>query len=107
VNATYIIKGHQLRIHESFYSQFYVHLGSRAIIENCNNVEFAPYAWSYPGLANDFVQSGHNPDQSNWSCIDDFNFLKQTEKSPNWSFLKDADRLSWSTNESNQLTVNH
>lgn len=106
-NVKLVICCHQLRIHESFHSQFYVHLGSRAIIENCSNVEFAPYAWSYSGLADDFTHSGHNPDQSNWTCIDDFNFLKQTEKSPNWSFLKEEDRLSWTTDESHQLKQNH
>jgi tubulin-specific chaperone C len=104
-NVKLIICCHQLRIHESYNSDFYVHLGSRAIIENCSNVRFAPYSWSYPELTNHFIKSGHNPDQSNWTCIDDFNFLKINEKSPNWRFLDETERLSWQTNEQNQLVL--
>lgn len=104
-NVKLVIGCHQLRIHESFNAQFYVHLGSRAIIENCTNVQFSQYSWSYPSLAEHFIKSGLDPNQSNWTCIDDFNFLKQNQQSPNWSFLNEADRLKWISNDKNELKI--
>jgi hypothetical protein len=95
-NSRIVISSHQLRIHETHDTDFYFHVGSRAIIENCKNVSFAPYAWSYPGLV-PFVDV-------NWTSIDDFNWLNQGEKSPNWSFLDEAKRVKWTSNDQNELT---
>ena len=106
-NVKLVIACHQLRIHETHNSQFYIHLGSRAIIENCSQVTFAPYAWSYPKLDDHFRQSGLNVEQSNWTCIDDFNWLNQTQKSPNWSFASDEQKsVKWTTDETGQLKTN-
>lgn len=103
-NVKLIIACHQLRIHESYDCDFYVHLGSRAIIENCSNVKFAQYSWSYSGLSEDFNKSSLNFEQSNWKCIDDFNWLNQNKESPNWSFLDESKRLKWTTKENGELT---
>lgn len=65
-NVKLIIACHQLRIHETHESEFYIHLGSRAIIENCSNVKFAKYSLSYPNLTKHFEKSGLSHDKSNW-----------------------------------------
>ena len=102
-NVKLVIGCHQLRIHDSYDCQFYIHLGSRAIIENCSNVKFAPYSWTYPNIEDHFTKSGLDPNQSNYTNVDDFNFLKLNQKSPNWSFLEENERIKWTTNEKNEL----
>jgi hypothetical protein len=96
-NSKVVISSHQLRIHETHDTDFYINVGSRAIIENCSNVRFAPYAWSYTDLAPFSTM--------NWTSIDDFNWLNQGEKSPNWSLLDESKRLKWTSDEKDQLTV--
>ncbi len=98
-NSKIVISSHQLRIHETHDTDFYIHVGSRAIIENCKNVIFAPYAWSYPNLT-PFADI-------NWTSVDDFNWLSQGEKSPNWSLLDEAKRLKWTSNDKAELTDSH
>ena len=96
---------HQLRIHETTNTQFYIHVGSRAIIENTKKVSFAPYSWTFPNLDAYFSVSNFKPDLNNFNftAIDDFNWLNQTQKSPNWTFLEEADRLKWTSDEAGQL----
>lgn len=102
-NVKLVIACHQLRIHESHQSEFYIHIGSRAIIENCTSVQFAPYAWTHAELNADFARSTLNIEQSNWECIDDFNWLNQNQESPNWSILDEEKRLNWVTKETGEL----
>jgi hypothetical protein len=80
---------HQLRIHESLDTDFYINVTSRTIIENCKSVRFAPYAWSYKNMKNQ-VEIGDN-----WKMIDDFNWLVLNQKSPNWSFIEETERSKW------------
>ena len=101
-NSKVVISCHQLRIHESTKTQFYTHLGSRAIIENCNNIKFGPYTLTYPDINSHFKMSGLNPEQSNWTCIDDFNWLNQ-EASPNWCFLEESETQKWNLNEKGDI----
>lgn len=102
-NVKLVIACHQLRIHESYDSDFYIHLGSRAIIEDCSRVTFSPYALSYPSLKKHFEQSSLNMNESNWECIDDFNWLNEA-KSPNWNFLDANKRTSWKTDDNGEKT---
>ena len=80
-------------------------MGSRAIIENCSNVYFAEYSWTYPDIERHFQMSGLKISQSNWTCIDDFNWLNQAQKSPNWDFLEESKRIKWATDEKGQLNT--
>jgi len=98
-NVKLIIACHQLRIHETNSCDFYIHIGSRAIIENCSKVRFAPYAWKYPKLDEHFEKSSLNPAKSNWECVDDFNWLNQNVASPNWEFLEEGKRVKWITDD--------
>ena len=53
----------QLRVHVTVDSIFYLHVTSRAIIEDCSRVKFAPYAWTYPGIQDHFKvqENSHAP----------------------------------------------
>lgn len=98
LNSKLNLACHQLRIHETRDSQFYIHVSSRSIIENCSNVKFSPYAWSYHNISDNFKTSGilheANSDDS-WKNIDDFNWLVSDQQSPNWNFLPQNERLNW------------
>lgn len=105
INSKICIASHQLRIHETKNTQFYIHVGSRAIIENCSQVTFAPYAWKYPKFDAHFEMSKLKSNEINWTSIDDFNWLNQEQKSPNWNFLDEADRTKWSSDEAGELRI--
>ena len=106
-NSKLVLACHQLRIHETNNTQFYIHVGSRAIIENTNNVTFAPYSWTFPGLESLFASSDLKADQNglnfNYTAVDDFNWLNQNQKSPNWKFLEESERIKWVTEENGEL----
>ncbi|KAL0984086.1 hypothetical protein UPYG_G00136920 [Umbra pygmaea] len=82
----------QLRTHHTTNTQVYLHVTSRAIIEYCQDVHFAPFTWSYPGLDEDFAVSGLDRGRNNWDQVDDFNWLAIGTQSPNWSVIPEADR---------------
>uniref|UniRef100_A0A087YRB8 Tubulin-specific chaperone C n=2 Tax=Poecilia formosa TaxID=48698 RepID=A0A087YRB8_POEFO len=82
----------QLRTHNTTDTQVYLHVTSRAIIEDCRGVSFAPFCWSYPTLDQDFAASGLDQDRNNWSQVDDFNWLAAGTPSPNWTVIPEADR---------------
>jgi hypothetical protein len=104
-NSKLVIACHQLRIHETEQTEFYINVVSRAIIENCKNVKFAPYAWSYKNIEEHFKMSSIKYTDINWTAIDDFNWLNQNVKSPNWDFLEELARTKWSTNENSELKI--
>lgn len=86
----------QLRTHNTTDTQVYLHVTSRAIVEDCRGVGFAPFCWSYPTLDQDFAASGLDRDRNNWTQVDDFNWLASGTPSPNWAVIPEADRkTSW------------
>ncbi|XP_074753231.1 tubulin-specific chaperone C [Athene noctua] len=84
----------QLRTHRTRDSRFYVQVTSRAVIEDCTEVSFAPYTWSYPGIEGDFQSSGLDRNRNNWNLVDDFDWLATDEPSPNWSLIPEHERIS-------------
>ncbi|RNA35437.1 tubulin-specific chaperone C [Brachionus plicatilis] len=105
-NSDIVISSHQLRIHDSTDTRFYIHVGSRAIIENCKQLKFAPYAWSYPKLATHFDQSKlslKSIGDFNWTAVDDFYWLNQQKQSPNWSFMPEDERRKWNSDQNGNL----
>lgn len=104
-NSKLIIACHQLRIHETKNTEFYINVVSRAIIENCQNVSFSPYAWSYQNIEKHFEMSAIKYSEINWTSIDDFNWLNQNLKSPNWFFLDESIRSKWLTSEKGELKM--
>uniref|UniRef100_UPI0037E75E17 tubulin-specific chaperone C n=1 Tax=Semicossyphus pulcher TaxID=241346 RepID=UPI0037E75E17 len=91
-NSTLVFPCQQLRTHNTTDTQVYLHVTSRAIIEDCRGVGFAPFSWSYPTLEEDFAVSGLDKDRNNWNQVDDFNWLAAGTPSPNWTVIPEADR---------------
>ncbi|KRT80132.1 hypothetical protein AMK59_7210 [Oryctes borbonicus] len=96
-NCTFVIACQQLRLHSSKNVNIYLHVTSRAIMEDCNRIFIAPYNLEYDNIEEDFKESGLDRRINNWTSIDDFNWLKVDKKSPNWDVLEDAERIvEWS-----------
>lgn len=91
-NSTLAFPCQQLRTHNTTDTQVYLHVTSRAIIEDCCRVSFAPFSWSYPSLEDDFSVSGLDQNRNNWSQVDDFNWLAAGTPSPNWTVIPEEDR---------------
>ncbi|CAL8301003.1 unnamed protein product [Lota lota] len=91
-NSTLALPCQQLRTHNTTSTQVYLHVTSRAIIEDCQGVSFAPFTWSYPTLDEDFVVSGLDRARNNWTQVDDFNWLALGTPSPNWTLISEEDR---------------
>ena len=83
----------QLRTHETTESDFYLHVTSKGIIEDCHLTRFAPYKFSYEGSVTDVLESGLSSDVNNWDDIDDFNWLSSDQPSPNWSLIPEEERV--------------
>ena len=95
-NCVFVLPCQQLRIHNTYDTDFYIHVTSKAIVEDCSRVQFAPYNWKYDGLDSDYQLSGLDKERNNWDKVDDFNFLAADVASPNWSVLEESKRtVSW------------
>lgn len=90
--CNFVFPCHQLRVHSTTDSNFYLHVTSRAIVEDCSNVGFAPFNWKYEALESDFQIAGLSPLENNWSLVNDFNWLKTDEPSPNWFVIPEDQR---------------
>ncbi|KAG7262097.1 hypothetical protein CRUP_026306 [Coryphaenoides rupestris] len=96
VDSTLAVACQQLRTHNASGTQVYLHVTSRAIIEDCRGVAFAPFTWSYPTLDEDFAASGLDRARNNWTEVDDFNWLAAGTHSPNWTVIPEEERkTSW------------
>lgn len=56
-HCVFVVACQQLRVHSTVHSQFYLHVTSRAIIEDCKGISIAPYAWPHPQLNEHFEVS--------------------------------------------------
>lgn len=92
-NCTFVVPCQQLRIHTTTDSKFYIHVTSRAIIEDCSTVSFGPYNWSYPGIEKHYEISGLDKNRNSWNDIDDFNWLAADKHSPNWNLIPEQERI--------------
>ncbi|KAM3930127.1 tubulin-specific chaperone C [Leptodactylus fuscus] len=93
-NCLFTFPCQQLRTHSSKDSRFYLHVTSRAIIEDCTGLLFAPFTWSYPTIQQDYEQAGLDQSRNNWDQVDDFNWLAMDVKSPNWSIIPEEERIT-------------
>nr|XP_023676242.1 tubulin-specific chaperone C [Paramormyrops kingsleyae] len=94
--CTLAVPCQQLRTHNTGDTRIYLHVTSRAIIEDCTGVSFAPFSWTYPALDADFEASGLDKCRNNWSQVDDFNWLAADTPSPNWTLIPESERrTSW------------
>uniref|UniRef100_A0A1B6GXB1 C-CAP/cofactor C-like domain-containing protein n=1 Tax=Cuerna arida TaxID=1464854 RepID=A0A1B6GXB1_9HEMI len=83
----------QLRIHSTQDSKFYIHVTSKAIIEDSTGVQFAPYNLDYSGIKEHFDISGLDWSVNKWRDIDDFNWLTFSVPSPNWKEIPEESRI--------------
>lgn len=91
-NSILVIACQQLRLHSSNNIQIYLHVTSRAIMEDCTNISVAPYNWKYEGMEKDFEKANLNSYNNNWKCFDDFNWLNE-KHSPNWKEIKEEEQI--------------
>lgn len=77
----------QLRCHSSINCNVYLHVTSKAIIEDCNGIQVAPYNLKYEGLEEDFANASLDMNKNNWDKLDDFNWLAAGVCSPNWRVM--------------------
>ena len=94
VDCTFAIACQQLRVHDAERTDFYLHVTSRAIIEDCAALRFAPFSWEYSELDADFAASELSRTSNSWATPDDFEWLNPTKASPNWSVLPETERLT-------------
>lgn len=87
-NCTLVIACQQLRLHNSVNCAVYLHVTSRAIIEDCKQIRVAEYNYSYPALKEDFLKAGIDSSVNNWNRLDDFNWLVMDKQSPNWETMQ-------------------
>ena len=87
LNCVFVVPCQQLRIHATKQTTFYIHVTSRAIIEDCTAVEFGPYNWMYPKMDDHYKLSGLDKNRNSWNDIDDFNWLAADKHSPNWKLV--------------------
>ncbi|XP_033624599.1 tubulin-specific chaperone C-like [Asterias rubens] len=94
--CTLVVSCQQLRVHHTTATKFYLHVTSRAIIEDTTDVGFAPYNWTYPEQDADFKTSELDRGRNSWDDVDDFNWLASDKASPNWSVITEEKRVqSW------------
>lgn len=91
-NSILVIACQQLRLHSSKNVQIYLHVTSRAIMEDCTAVSVAPYNWTYFGIEKHFEKANLNVLVNNWQSVDDFNWLNE-KHSPNWKIIKEEERV--------------
>ena len=97
-DCVFVLPCQQLRVHASYDTQFYLHVTSRAIIEDSSRIVFAPYNWRYEGLDEHYAMSGLSKARNSYDTVDDFNWLAADVHSPNWSVLDEDQRVAcWDT----------
>ncbi|XKL66884.1 hypothetical protein PGB90_010304 [Kerria lacca] len=91
-NCTFVVACQQLRIHTTYHTDFYIHVTSRAIIEDSKQIRFAPYNWQYDGIEDHFEKTNLNIQENNWNFVNDFNWLSSVP-SPNWTVIEENERV--------------
>lgn len=94
VGCTFSIACQQLRVHDTYKTDFYLHVTSKAIIEDCNGLRFAPYNYTYDNLEADYKISELDRETNAWDAVDDFKWLNPMAPSPNWCTIPEAERVA-------------
>lgn len=79
---------HQLRIHQTINSKFFVMINSNPIIEKSEKNIFYPLKIEYKGYEDNILKAKIDPNNNKWDQIQDFQWLKK-EKSPNFEVKSD------------------
>jgi hypothetical protein len=91
-DCTFVGVAQQVRIGESHTSLFQMRTRSRICIEQSDSLRFAPLC-AVDGCESARLTSDDNSDEvdSVWSQVQDFDWIKPTTASPNWSLAGAAD----------------
>ena len=92
-DCIFVFPCQQLRVHDTVKCQFYLHVTSRAIVEDCHDLGFSQFNWKYEGMDGHFKASRLDCTKNNWQLVDDFNWLKTEEQSPNWYIISDESKV--------------
>ncbi|CAG8558851.1 9600_t:CDS:2 [Ambispora leptoticha] len=84
--CVFVVGCHQFRIHTSKQMIIYLHVTSHPIIEDCHDIQFAPYTIPIDGLDKMFEVIKLDPNLNHYDKVDDFNWHRQ-QASPNWKLL--------------------
>lgn len=96
-NCTFAFACQQLRLHSSTACFIYILVTSRAIIEDCKNINFAPNTYSYENYEDDIKLAGLDGSINNWQNVGDFNWLSADKPSPNWKRIEENEKVcDWS-----------
>jgi hypothetical protein len=81
--CVFVIACRQTRIHDSYDCDYYLHVASNPIFEDCSRLRFGQYALAYPELPAQMIVAGLAGVKNQWDQVDDFKWLRQ-QQSPNW-----------------------
>ena len=81
--SKFYLMTHQLRIHQTTKTHFYVLINSNPIIEYSKDNVFHPLKIKYEEYENNLKLSGINENYNKWDQVQDFQWLKK-DKSPNF-----------------------
>lgn len=103
-NCNLVVACQQLRLHSSTNVNIYLHVTSKAIIEECSGLRVAPYNLVYIGINKDYETAKLNRNRNNWDRLDDFDWLSSAKSSPNWSVIPLQDRVEcWFEEEEEEV----
>ncbi|XP_017132656.1 tubulin-specific chaperone C [Drosophila elegans] len=105
--CTLSIACQQLRLHSSGAIRIYLHVTCRAIIEDCKDIQIGEFNYDYSELEADYLASGLNKSQNNYTDVADFNWLSPDVHSPNWSLIKDHPDPNWNAWRRDFIANNH
>ncbi|XP_022176921.1 tubulin-specific chaperone C [Myzus persicae] len=97
-DTIFVCASQQLRIHDTFATDFYIYVTSSAIIENCKQLRFAPITLNSLLLKKSFEIANFDETNNNWKIINDFDWLSSYESSPNWCEIPEEERDQPSAN---------
>ncbi|XP_002985749.2 tubulin-folding cofactor C [Selaginella moellendorffii] len=91
-SCIFMLASHQIRIHSTTNTDFYLRVRSRPIVEHVSGVRFAPYAFHYQGIEDHLKAANLAEETGLWEKVDDFRWLRAAA-SPNWSILRPDQRV--------------
>ena len=89
IGCTLHLAAHQIRIHESEGTSFFLLIKSKPIIEDCNALRFGEYTtMEYPNAQQHLESAGLSPGENRWWEVQDFNWLRPGP-SPHYVLVKE------------------
>ncbi|KAK3990886.1 tubulin binding cofactor C-domain-containing protein [Cladorrhinum sp. PSN332] len=87
-NSVIVVAARQVRIHECEGVDVYLYVASHPIIEHCVGMRFAPAPGEFLTAENETEGK-----KNEWEKVDDFNWLKEGVRSPNWGVIPEGERV--------------